>query len=366
MKGQWLGSYEGDASGKIMIDIDDVGDHYEGIASIVPTDRSLPASVAYFNTIDKHGDVFSVEAIVNAVDPRNARQVNWDEIKDLFGPHVSFAREINAKFIVSGNVLSVDVESKNGNFKANASRSKVGEISRIPGRPMSWAKFKDHVSSLGHAGFIFRGQQSQWSLCTSFHRRGRYRIDKFVNEDVKQLYQRIAGVTPHLFDLSVPEHNGAFLNLLQHHGYPTPLLDWSYSPYVAAFFAFRGWPIGYSGKEYSRIYFFNMKEWKGRYPQFQFLNPVFQHLSVTEFVSINNSRMVPQQSLTTVTNVHDIESYMLEKELDSGVEFLYAIDIPANERELAMADLRFMGITAGSMFPGIDGICEELRERNFD
>jgi hypothetical protein len=46
--------------------------------------------------------------------------------------------------------------------------------------------------------------------------------------------------------------------------------------------------------------------------------------------------------------------------------FLTAIDIPASERDAAMDDLRFMGITAGSMFPGIDGVCEELRERNFN
>jgi hypothetical protein len=31
-----------------------------------------------------------------------------------------------------------------------------------------------------------------------------------------------------------------------------------------------------------------------------------------------------------------------------------------------MRELGYMGITAGSLFPGIDGACEELRERNFD
>lgn len=85
-----------------------------------------------------------------------------------------------------------------------------------------------------------------------------------------------------------------------------------------------------------------------------------------EFIAIANPRIVPQQAVTTVTNLEDIEGYILEKEAETGMRFLEAIDIPANEREKAMRDLRFMGITAGSMFPSIDGVCEELRERNFD
>jgi hypothetical protein len=59
------------------------------------------------------------------------------------------------------------------------------------------------------------------------------------------------------------------------------------------------------------------------------------------------------------------ESYIKAKET-SGQTYLQAIDLPVSERRKAMRELGYMGITAGALFPGLDGACEEFRERNFD
>jgi len=347
-----------------MINIDDVEDHFEGVAYLHPDESNIPASIAYFRTKNKKKK-HSVEVSTFPIDHRTGFQTTWDEIKQFF-PGTSHSTKANAKFNVKGDQLSVKAITDIGiQLSADLTRPASNSESKIAGKKMSWSQFKEYVAKISKSGYLFRGQAQPWPLCTSFHRRGRYRISEFTSKDVKQLHQRLSAITNHFFDLMVPDQNGAFFNLLQHHGYPTPLLDWSRSPFAAVFFAFRDRPIGNKGKGSVRIYLFNDREWQKRYRQIQNLDPAFPHLSVMEFISIDNPRMVPQQAVTTVTNIHDIEQYLIEKEQESGINFLMAIDIPANERENAMADLRFMGITAGSMFPSIDGVCEELRERNF-
>lgn len=51
-----------------------------------------------------------------------------------------------------------------------------------------------------------------------------------------------------------------------------------------------------------------------------------------------------------------------------GIAFIHDDEptLPRRDRRQAMNELSYMGITAGSLFPGLDGACEELKERNFE
>lgn len=204
---------------------------------------------------------------------------------------------------------------------------------------------------------------------TSFHRAGRADLQTFINNDIQGLLKHLSARTKHVFNLDVPDENGAFFNLVQHHGYPTPLLDWTYSPFVAAFFAYRN--ISNSSAANTkpsncvRIFMFDQAEWINDWEQILMVSTNVLHLSIGEFLAIENERMIPQQAASTVTNIDDVESYIRNKHPNKK-EYLWAIDIPVNERPQVVSELSSMGITAGSLFPGLDGACEELKERNFE
>jgi hypothetical protein len=369
MRGQWIGQYFGSHEGTIIVNIDELLDSFEGTILLLSHTPNIVNIETYFNIQDKtKKQICDLTAFANAIHPTNYNRHSWADIKEIFPADYFFPEKIQLSIhLLEKNTLSISAKSEDKfEIESNMKKNKERISSLFFENPMSWDQFKKDIEKRRKIRFIYRGQKEPWCLKTSFHRHKRYRINEFIVNDIKQMHRRLSALTNHFFNLSNPEENGAFFNLLQHHGYPTPLLDWSNSPYVAAFFAFRDRPINYSNDGNVRIYIFNEPEWRKDFNQIQNLNPPFLHLSVIEFIALNNPRLMPQQSVTTVTNIDDIESYILEKQAINGKKYLEVIDIPAKQREKAMQDLRFMGITAGSMFPGIEGVCEEMKENNFD
>jgi hypothetical protein len=114
-----------------------------------------------------------------------------------------------------------------------------------------------------------------------------------------------------------------------------------------------------------RIFIFDRRKWHENFKHIPFLRPTGLNLSIMDFMPLENERAIPQQSVSTVTNIDDIEAYIAGAERTSGHIYLTVVDLPVYERPDVMRELRMMGITASTLFPGLDGVCEDLRERSF-
>ncbi|MCB9978431.1 MAG: FRG domain-containing protein [Rhodospirillales bacterium] len=142
----------------------------------------------------------------------------------------------------------------------------------------SWEEFQDQVRELEkvsqerrsrgqgfQSDFIFRGQSCAiYGLQSTLERYLERRGHKDLEFRIKEYYQLIKEIKAEIGSLSgrtwgaledeeinkfcnnknlrmlesgIPDFG--YLAYLRHHGFPSPLLDWSESPYVAAFFAFQ-------------------------------------------------------------------------------------------------------------------------------
>ena len=371
MKGQWLGTFsDSQGGGTILVNIDECETYYQGVAYTHPNNRALPSAAAFFRTKNKDAKCQFRSDALQPIDPATSTIISWESIKDKFDKNIVFSKYADVTVSYDGAALTLSWSTDLG-FTANCvlPRSKAGEPSELPAKQSDWNEFKRYVSDLKGKRYLFRGQGKPHRLRTSFHRTGRADLWRFRREDLEVLRKHLSAKTRHVFNFEIPDEFGAFLNLIQHHGYPTPLLDWSFSPFVAAFFAYRRISNDAAAKadvnERVRIFVFDQEQWKADFQQILLLLFPAEHLSIGEFMAIENERMIPQQAASTVTSLDDIESYIRSKETETK-RYLSAIDLPVCERREVVRDLRYMGITAGSLFPGLDGACEELADRNFE
>ena len=365
MRGQWIGEYHGTDNGSFLISVDELKSSFKGSAFISSFDTKIPPIAVFFETPDK-GQNFNFETNhIACVDPITNLIVPFSQIQDRYNKI-----KIPESVRIQGNyddqhIIFTTVSDINTRAEFNIERKAPSIKSVINPKVLNWEGFKQSISQLSDKEYIYRGQSKPYKLRTAFNRLERYDLSRYMLEDIPSLYKHLCSMTNHIFNLNNPEETGAFYSLIQHHGYPTPLLDWTFSPFVAAFFAFRKIGKNCTQTENVRVHIFDQKKWRHDWFQTLSMSVPYPHLSIGEFPAIENKRMIPQQAISTLTNIDDIEAYIMSKESEKNTKYLYAFDINPTERNNALEDLSHMGITAASLFPGLDGTCESFRERNF-
>jgi len=231
----------------------------------------------------------------------------------------------------------------------------------------TWEKYKNWISenTQNNYQFLYRGQaNSNWTLQASLFRIPNVNLNIYANNIIPEIHNQLTSKGFEYYNLQDINNFNTFLSKLQHHGFPTPLLDWSYHPYIAVYFALDD--STQTDNEYFSIYAFDYIKWiTHNYQPIDLLNPN-PFLSTFKPYNLNNPRLVSQQSILTITNIKNIEEYLLSAPSPNNVAYLYKINI--NKREIASIrdDLVHMDITKESLFPNIDTICQNLKNNFFN
>lgn len=294
------------------------------------------------------------------------RQIAESGLVEKFGElpmpaklHVTFVKSVD-------DSLTVNWEGDGKSGTEVLRPSNISDKTQIIGRSelTTWTEFRQWAVDQKPRCFIFRGQEDPHKLATTFHRTWRNDLSYWIADDVPKVFEAMIERIAYPLQLGNLEHNAAIWSILQHHGYPTPLLDWTFSPFVAAFFAFQN--VTADDNRRPRIFMFDKMGWEEKHGRHAFIVDAAPPQLVTlENLSVGNPRSGPQQSLSTVSNVADIEAFIRDKEVEDGRTYLTVCDLPPSEAPQIMRELELMGITYGSLFPGLDGICRDFRDRLF-
>jgi len=232
----------------------------------------------------------------------------------------------------------------------------------------SWAGFKAWADKVrtDRSGTWFRGHGSTtFPLQTTLHRIGRCRLERFCFNELVQFHAQAEAVFNRRFDPNNVNDYATVMALARHHGVPTPLLDWTASPYIAAFFAFSDvleTPRKRGDSKHVRIFALTPDYVTGLLAPIIVVPWAKPYVNTITIGPLHNPRLSAQQGTFIVTNVSDLESFIRRWEQTTGRAALSAVDVPTSCTSEALQDLAFMGVTAATMFPGLDGVGRKIRQ----
>lgn len=234
---------------------------------------------------------------------------------------------------------------------------------------VTWQKLRDEKKYNQWATPRFRGHSdADWKLETT--------LERFTKKsvDTERYFKMLRDIRPAVISITgknweIPdEFQGGrlhplgyeFMIYLRHHGFPSPLLDWTRSPYVAAFFAFRSQERRRNDKVaiYSCVeHFENPGGFDGGEPTIYGLGPY----------AVTHKRHYAQQCEYSICQrridgryVYSTHETAVLTGNTAGQGPVTKYVLPASERAKVLKVLQHMNITAFSLFGSEESLMETL------
>lgn len=238
-----------------------------------------------------------------------------------------------------------------------------------------WSELRDLLRD-DYRGWLFRGvASSDWHLEPSIERLAEASVR--AETEIRLCGRFRQAANNYLPAQQLPSTFFDCLAAMQHHGAPTRLLDFTRSPYVAAYFAIedvrpetacRIWAINEKAI-HDRANAIAATHVEGDAPLARWLyasqmQPIFPCVAPAGLHQMS-ARQIAQQSVFLLPgdpaqSFHDNLFAMYPSKVELGEDVAF-FDVPATWRSEIMRDLKLMNITRASLFPGLDGFAQSLR-----
>ena len=244
--------------------------------------------------------------------------------------------------------------------------------------------------------FLYRGQENScWPVTTTLERPpdGREMSFQHYYESIYRAKPEIESCTDRSWDIPDPSEVGrltervepfarftaehfrawgqvwSYMGHLRHHGFPSPLLDWTRSPYIAAFFAFQR-PIKDVEKKVSIFVYCKMLN-PVKYPKVYSSNQPEIYILPKQYFPTHQRHFLQQGEYTICVQNRESEWRFVPHERafgrdDPNIDVIWQFNLPAAERLKVLKLLDRSNINAFSLFQSEESLMETMAFRELD
>ena len=354
--GQWLASFEGEQKGFGLLSFNTFGvsQGYVSLHQFEDLDRNTSAIFLQGRTVDVRVSATDLKITARGTNRTTPGLVTIAGHRAADGDTDKWEGDWESTDNFRGSFSMV---------RARSQRLDDNTVDKID----NWQEFSEWAFKHPPENAVYRGLGSSlYPLESTAHRAGIFNLDHYLVEMLPRVRAELLKRHGLRINLGSPDGLAEMLALIRHHGFPSPIMDWSKSPWVALYFAITSsMTVGVKSMEprYCRVYCLH-------HSGISVVADVQQTLlapsiagRLIEIPTPMTSRVTAQEGVFLLTPCVDVLTPLTCEQRQSEKVLIRAIDIDVKIIAEAHRRLEQMMINEATMLSSIDSTLSHLKSK---